>query len=41
MYWANYNELITGMSATTLAPQGNATRAQSAAIIYRFVAVFG
>ena len=41
MYWANYNELITGVTATTLVPQGNATRSQSAAILTRFVAAFG
>ena len=41
MYWANYNELITGTTATTLSPQGDATRAQGAAILYRFAAVFG
>jgi len=41
MYWANYNGLITGVNSTTLSPQGDATRAQSAAIIYRFVQVFG
>lgn len=34
--WANYSRLITGTSATTLEPQGNATRAQAATIFMRF-----
>jgi len=41
MYWANHNGLITGRTTTTLAPQGTATRAESAGIVTRFVAVFG
>ena len=34
--WANAAGLINGMTETTLAPQGNATRAQAAAILHRF-----
>lgn len=36
MAWANGAELITGTSATTLTPAGNATRAQVATILMRF-----
>ncbi len=36
MQWANAKGLITGVTATTLVPQGNATRAQVAAILNRF-----
>ena len=36
MAWANGAELITGTSATTLSPAGNATRAQVATILMRF-----
>lgn len=36
MAWANGAQLITGTSATTLTPAGNATRAQVAAILMRF-----
>ena len=36
MAWANGAQLITGTSATTLSPAGNATRAQVAAILMRF-----
>ena len=36
MQWANENGLITGMTATTLAPKGSATRAQVATILMRF-----
>lgn len=36
MAWANAEGLITGMTATTLVPQGNATRAQVATILMRF-----
>lgn len=36
MQWANGAGLITGTSATTLSPKGNATRAQVATILYRF-----
>jgi len=38
--WANYNGLITGMTATTLYPQGTTTRAQSATILMRFIQGF-
>lgn len=34
--WANAEGLITGTSAVTISPQGNATRAQIAVILYRF-----
>lgn len=36
--WANAEGLINGMTANTLEPQGNATRAQVAAIFQRFLA---
>jgi len=36
MAWANAEGLVNGMSATTLAPTGNATRAQVATILTRF-----
>ena len=36
--WANAAKLINGVTNTTLAPQGNATRAQVAAILMRYVA---
>ncbi len=36
MNWAVANGLINGMTETTLAPQGNATRAQIAAILMRY-----
>lgn len=36
MTWANCEQLITGTSATTLTPAGNATRAQVATILMRF-----
>ncbi len=36
MQWANAMELITGTSDTTIDPQGDATRAQVAAILMRF-----
>lgn len=36
MAWANGAQLITGASATTLTPAGNATRAQVATILMRF-----
>lgn len=35
--WANAEGLITGRTASTLAPQGTATRAEVAAILHRFV----
>jgi len=38
--WANYNELIRGLNATTLSPQGNTTRAQCAMILMRFMREF-
>lgn len=34
--WANVAKLINGVTNTTLAPQGNATRAQVSAILHRF-----
>ena len=34
--WANAEGMITGMTETTLEPQGNATRVQVAAILQRF-----
>lgn len=37
MQWANENGLITGVTSTTLEPQGSATRAQVATILMRFV----
>ena len=37
MLWATQNGIITGTTATTLAPQGAATRAQCAAMLMRFV----
>lgn len=37
MAWAVENGLITGITNTTLAPQGEATRAQVAAILQRYV----
>ena len=37
MRWANAEGLITGRTATTLAPQGSATRAEAAAILMRFL----
>jgi hypothetical protein len=37
MKWANAEGIITGRSATTLAPNGTATRAEVAAILHRFV----
>ena len=36
MQWANENGLITGVTDTTLEPQGSATRAQVATILMRF-----
>ena len=38
--WANYNELLTGVTATTLQPQGNVTRAQCATVLHRFMIRF-
>lgn len=37
MQWANAEGLINGTSATTLTPNGNATRAQVAVILTRFL----
>lgn len=37
MKWANATGLITGRSAKTLAPEGNTTRAEAAAILMRFI----
>ena len=37
MKWANAKGLITGRTQTTLVPHETATRAESAAILYRFV----
>ena len=36
MQWANANGIVNGMTATTLAPQGTATRAQVATILMNF-----
>ena len=36
MAWAVGNGVITGVTDTTLVPQGGATRAQAAAILMRF-----
>lgn len=41
MRWANAENLITGTSATSLAPAGSATRAQAATIMMRFCEEFG
>ena len=37
MKWANGKGIITGMNSTTLDPNGNATRAQLASILQRFL----
>ena len=37
MKWANANGLITGRTVTTLVPKGTATRAETAAILQRFI----
>jgi hypothetical protein len=37
MLWANARGLITGRTETTLAPRGNATRAEAATILMRFL----
>jgi hypothetical protein len=37
IYWAVYQEIVTGMSGNLLAPQGTATRAQIAAIFLRYM----
>ena len=36
MQWANANVIVNGMTATTLAPQGTATRAQVATMLMNF-----
>ena len=36
MLWANSNKLITGVTSSTLVPQGIATRAQAATVFMRF-----
>lgn len=36
MRWANYKEILSGTSQTTIAPHAVATRAQGAALLYRF-----
>ena len=36
MQWANANGIVNGMTATTLAPQGTATRAQVATMLMNF-----
>ena len=38
--WANYNELITGRTATTIVPGGTAQRAEAATILMRFIQNF-
>ncbi|MCL2392749.1 MAG: S-layer homology domain-containing protein [Oscillospiraceae bacterium] len=40
MLWSVYNELITGMTPTTLVPQGTTTRAQAATILMRYIQAF-
>ena len=40
MVWANYHELIRGTTATAISSRGNATRAESAAMLQRFVQTF-
>ena len=35
--WAIENEIITGMTDTTIGPKGNATRGQFATILYRYL----
>ena len=37
MQWAVENGIITGVTSTTLEPQGTATRAQAAAMLMRYV----
>lgn len=41
MRWAAENGIITGVSATTIDPQGTATRAQAAAMLMRFIENIG
>ena len=40
MYWAVYQKILSGTSASTLAPGGTVTRAQLAAIMVRYVERF-
>ena len=39
--WATYHGIVTGTNATTLSPQGMATRAQGAAMLMRFSGLGG
>jgi len=41
MRWAVYNELVRGTNLNTLAPLGNATRAECATLLHRFILEFG
>ena len=41
LVWASYHRLITGRPNLTIDPIGNATRAEAAAILTRFVQTFG
>jgi len=41
LIWANYYELITGRTSTTIVPDGTATRAEAAAILTRLMNAFG
>jgi len=38
--WANYNDLITGRTTTTIVPGGTASRAEAATILMRFIQNF-
>ena len=38
--WANYNDLITGRTTTTIVPGGTANRAEAATILMRFIQNF-
>jgi len=40
MLWANYHGLITGRTATTIVPDGTATRAEAATILMRLMETF-
>ena len=37
MQWAHAEEIIQGVTTTTLAPQGGAIRAQAATMLMRFI----
>ena len=37
MLWATQKGIVAGLTATTLDPQGTATRAQAAAMLMRFI----